>query len=164
MKWREHMPIMADVTQEKQRISDQLAKIDAERSKLQDRLNELEIAERVLSRFGKQRGETQRRGRPAGSQSKQATSKQASGNGESPGVSARRQRTARPEAQAVPLGEATLRAVQAHSGGVSADAVRDYIAKQFGLTVRPNHLGMALQRHRRAGLLEIRDSRWHALR
>jgi hypothetical protein len=158
MKWREHMPIIADVTQEKQRISDQLAKIDAERSKLQDRLNELEIAERVLSRFGKQRGETQRRGRPAGSQSKQA-----SGNGESPGIPARRQRTARPEAQVVPLGEATLRAVQAHSGGVSADAVRDYIAKQFGLTVRPNHLGMALQRHRRAGRLEIRDSRWHAL-
>ena len=153
------MPIMADVTQEKQRISDQLAKIDAERSKLQDRLSELEIAERVLSRFGKQRGETQRRGRPAGSQSKQA-----SGNGESPGIiPARRQRAARPEAQVVPLGEAALRAVQAHSGGVSADAVRDYIAKQFGLTVRPNHLGMALQRHRRAGRLEIRDSRWHAL-
>ena len=153
------MPIIADVTQEKQRISDQLAKIDAERSKLQDRLNELEIAERVLSRFGKQRGETQRRGRPAGSQSKQA-----SGNGESPGIiPARRQRAARPEAQVVPLGEAALRAVQAHSGGVSADAVRDYIAKQFGLTVRPNHLGMALQRHRRAGRLEIRDSRWHAL-
>ncbi len=152
------MPIMAEVTQEKQRISDQLAKIDAERSKLQDRLNELEIAERVLSRFGKQRGETQRRGRPAGSQSKQA-----SGNGESPEIPARRQRTARPKAQVVPLGEATLRAVQAHSGGVSADAVRDYIAKQFGLTVRPNHLGMALQRHRRAGRLEIRDSRWHAL-
>jgi hypothetical protein len=158
MKWREHMPIMADVTQEKQRISDQLAKIEAERSKLQDRLNELEIAERVLSRFGKQRGETQRRSRPPGSQSKQA-----SGNGESPGIPARRQRTARPQAQVVPLGEATLRAVQAHSGGVSADAVRDYIAKQFGLTVRPNHLGMALQRHRRAGRLEIRDSRWHAL-
>ncbi len=152
------MPIMADVTQEKQRISDQLAKIDTERSKLQDRLNELEIAERVLSRFGKQGGETQRRGRPAGSQSKQA-----SGNGESPEIPARRQRTARPKAQVVPLGEATLRAVQAHSGGVSADAVRDYIAKQFGLTVRPNHLGMALQRHRRAGRLEIRDSRWHAL-
>ena len=151
------MPIMADVTQEKQRISDQLAKIDAERSKLQDRLNELEIAERVLSRFGKQRGETQRRGRTAGSQSKQA-----SGNGEIPGIiPARRQRAARPEAQVVPLGEAALRAVQAHSGGVSADAVRDYIAKQFGLTVRPNHLGMALQRHRRAGRLEFRDQRWY---
>src|SRR5260370_33634420 len=145
MKWREHMPIMADVTKEKQRFSDQLAKIDAERSKLQDRLNELEIAERVLSRFGKQRGETQRRGRPAGSQSKQA-----SGNGESPGIiPARRQRTARPEAQVVSLGEAALRAVQAHSSGVSADAVRDYFAKQFWMTVRPKHLGMALPRRQR---------------
>jgi hypothetical protein len=162
MKWREHMPIMADVMQEKQRVSDQLTKIDAERAKLLDRLNELEIAERVLSRFGKQRGDTPRRGRPSGRPSA-PQSKPAGANGESPGVSARRQRAARPAAKAVPLGEATLRAVQAHSGGVSAEAVRDYIAKQFGLTVRPNHLGMALQRLRRAGRLEIRDSGWHAL-
>jgi hypothetical protein len=28
------------------------------------------------------------------------------------------------------------------------------------MTVRPNHLGIALQRHRRAGRLESRDSRW----
>jgi hypothetical protein len=27
--------------------------------------------------------------------------------------------------------------------------------------VRPNHLGMALQRHRRAGHLENRNQRWH---
>src|SRR5260370_17655754 len=113
------MPIMADVTQEKQRISDQLAKIDTERSKLQDRLNELEIAERVLSRFGKQGGETQRRGRPAGSQSKQA-----SGNGESPEIPARRQRTARPTAQVVPLGEATLPALQAHPAALSPHPVQ----------------------------------------
>ena len=152
------MPIMADVTQEKQRISDQLMKVDAERSKLQDRLNELEVAERVLSRFGSRKGATQGRGRPARSQSKAAR-----GNGTTSRAPARRQRAAKPAAQTIPLGEATLRAVQAHSGGVSADAVRNYIAKQFGLTVRPNHMGMALQRHRRAGRLEIRDSRWHVL-
>jgi hypothetical protein len=29
------------------------------------------------------------------------------------------------------------------------------------MTVRPNHLGMALQRHRRAGRLELRDQRWY---
>jgi hypothetical protein len=29
------------------------------------------------------------------------------------------------------------------------------------MTVRPNHLGIALQRHRRAGRLENRDQRWH---
>ncbi len=152
------MPIMADVTQEKQRISDQLVKVDAERSKLQDRLNELEVAERVLSRFGQRKSAPPARGRSAGARSK------ASGdNGKSVKNPARRRRASQPAGQAMPLGEATLRAVQAHSGGVSADAVRNYIAKQFGLTVRPNHLGMALQRHRRAGRLEIRDSRWHVL-
>jgi hypothetical protein len=152
------MPIMVDVAQAKQGISDQLAKLDAERSKLQERLNELEVAERVLSRFGKPLGRTQRRGRSAGSRLKQI-----SGDGASARTSVRPQAPARPQAQPMPLGEAALRAVQAHPGGVSADAVRNYLAKQFRLQVRPNHLGMALQRHRRAGRLEIRDSRWHVL-
>jgi hypothetical protein len=31
----------------------------------------------------------------------------------------------------------------------------------FPMTVRPNHLGIALQRHRRAGRLENRDQRWY---
>ena len=152
------MPIMTEVTQEKQRISEQLAKVDAKRSRLQDRLNELEVAERVLSRFG-QKGQTQRRrARAAEPQSEEPRT-----IAQGPQARARRQRAARPGAQLLPLSEATLRAVKAHSAGISANEVRDYLAKHFGLTVRPNHLGMALQRHRRAGLLEIRDSRWHAL-
>jgi len=149
------MPIIADIVQEKQRVSEQLGKVDAERSRLQDRLNELEVAERVLSRFG-QKASTPRA-------SARATAFQAKRPGDGPRP-ATRQPPAHSEAQSLPLGEATLRAVKAHSGGVSADEVRDYLSKHFGLTVRPNHLGMALQRHRRAGLLEIRDSRWHALR
>jgi hypothetical protein len=36
-----------------------------------------------------------------------------------------------------------------------------YLTRKFGMTVRPNHLGMALQRHRRAGRLEDRDHRWY---
>jgi hypothetical protein len=31
------------------------------------------------------------------------------------------------------------------------------------MTVRPNHLGMALQRHGRAGPLENRNQRWYVL-
>jgi|SRR6516225_5690019 hypothetical protein len=150
------MPIIADIVQEKQRVSEQLGKVDAERSRLQDRLNELEVAERVLSRFGQKpstsRGEVR------------ATPPQAKRLGDGPRPATRQQRATRSEAQLLPLGEATLRAVKAHASGVSADEVRDYLARHFGLSVRPNHLGMALQRHRRAGLLEIRDSRWHALR
>ena len=149
------MPIIADIVQEKQRVSEQLGKVDAERSRLQDRLNELEVAERVLSRFGQKASTPRASARAAAFQAKRP------GDGPRP---ATRQPPAHSEAQSLPLGEATLRAVKAHSGGVSADEVRDYLSKHFGLTVRPNHLGMALQRHRRAGLLEIRDSLWHALR
>jgi len=36
-----------------------------------------------------------------------------------------------------------------------------YLSREFGMSVRPNHLGIALQRHRRAGRLENRDQRWY---
>ncbi|HEY8874874.1 MAG TPA: hypothetical protein VIM52_17730 [Stellaceae bacterium] len=58
------------------------------------------------------------------------------------------------------LGDATLRAVAMHGNGISAEDVRKYIADQLGMQVRPNHLGMALQRHRRAGRLDQRDLLW----
>jgi antitoxin HicB len=61
----------------------------------------------------------------------------------------------------VSLSDATLRAVQAHGGGVTAQDVRDYLSREFGMTVKPNHLGIALQRHRRAGRLENRNERWY---
>jgi hypothetical protein len=55
-----------------------------------------------------------------------------------------------------------LRAVAMHGNGISAEDVRKYIADQLGMQVRPNHLGMALQRHLRAGRLEQRDLLWFA--
>jgi hypothetical protein len=151
------MPITTDLGEEKQRISDQLAKVDAEISRLQDHLSELEVAERVLSRFTQSKGEAKRRGRVAGPRSQTADDRATVHK------SSRAKAGAAVERQAMPLGEAALRAVRAHRGGISAENVREYIAKEFGLEVRPNHLGMALQRHRRAGRLDIRDSRWHAL-
>jgi hypothetical protein len=60
----------------------------------------------------------------------------------------------------VSLSDATLRAVQAYGEGATPSEVLSYLAREFGMTVRPNHLGIALQRHRRAGRLETRDSRW----
>src|ERR1700747_724042 len=65
---RERMATVDEIGQEKQRISERLARLDAERTKLADQLNELEIAERVLSRFGGKApppAERRRRGRPA---------------------------------------------------------------------------------------------------
>jgi hypothetical protein len=54
-----------------------------------------------------------------------------------------------------------LKAVQAHANGASANEVLDYLSRRFGMTVRPNHLGSALQGHRRAGRLENRAQRWY---
>ena len=136
------------IGRERQRVSEQLARLDAERAKLANELNELEIAERVLTQFGKTAGtiERRRRGRPA---------RTAPVAREAPSVRRRRQ------APAVALRDAVLGAVEAHRGGATANDVLTYLSREFGRTVRPNHLGMALQRHRRAGRLELRDERWH---
>jgi len=141
------MATLDEIGQEKQKVSERLARLDAERAKLGAQLNELEVAERVLTRFG--RGDTaerRRRGRPART-------------APAPAAARSRGRAAHP-AQAVSLSDATLRAVQAHGDGATASEVLSYLAREYGMAVRPNHLGIALQRHRRAGRLETRDSRW----
>ena len=58
------------------------------------------------------------------------------------------------------MADATLRAVKALGGAVSAEQIREYLGREFGMQARPNHLGMALARHRRAGRLEENDARW----
>jgi hypothetical protein len=59
------------------------------------------------------------------------------------------------------MSDGILKAVQAHGDGATANAVLNYLSREFGMAVRPNHLGIALQRHRRAGRLENRDQRWY---
>ena len=141
------MATLDEIGQEKQKVSERLARLDAEREKLGAQLNELEVAERVLTRFGRvETTERRRRGRPART---------------APAPAAPRGRAAVAQpAQAVSLSDATLRAVQAYGEGATPSEVLSYLAREFGMTVRPNHLGIALQRHRRAGRLETRDSRW----
>lgn len=148
-QWREmeEMATLEEIAQEKQRISERLARLDAERAKLSDQLSELEIAERVLSRFGKAAApERRRRGRPARTPA--------------PTAPERRARTA-PSAPGLSMSDATLKAVEAHGEGLTAAEILNYLSREFGLSVRPNHLGIALQRHRRAGRLESRDQRWY---
>ena len=143
------MATVDEIGQEKQRIAERLARLDAERVKLAEQLDELEIAERVLSRFGKGGGMTERRkrGRPARTAA--------------PDPGERRSRTVQ-GAPGLSLSDAALQAVAAHGGGATAGDISNYLARELGMTVRPNHLGIALQRHRRAGRLENRDQRWFA--
>jgi hypothetical protein len=142
------MATLDDVGQEKQRLSERLARLDAERTKLGDRLNELETTERVLTRFGGKAATTERRrrGRPAKTAPASAGQRRVRGGQQAPAMS---------------MSDAILKAAQAHGEGATANEVLNYLSREFGMTVRPNHLGIALQRHRRAGRLENRDQRWY---
>jgi hypothetical protein len=142
------MATVDEIGQQRQRVSERLARLDAERTRLSDQLNELEIAERVLTRFGGKPDTTRgrRRGRPARTAPAAAGKRRAQGGQQAPSVS---------------LSDASLKAMQAHGRGATANEVLNYLLREFGMTVRPNHLGIALQRHRRAGRLENRDQRWY---
>jgi hypothetical protein len=146
----EQMATLDEIGQQKQRISERLARLDAERTKLGDQLNELEIAERVLTRFGGKEAsaptERRRRGRPART---------------APAAGKRRSARGRQQAPTVSMSEAILKALQPHDDGATAGEILSYLSREFGMTVRPNHLGIALQRHRRGGRLENRDQRWY---
>jgi hypothetical protein len=94
---------------------------------------------------------------------RRAAAPKAAADAAAPRAAARATTRAAPRAAragGVSLGDATLRAVTEHGQGISAEDVRKYIADQLGIQVRPNHLGMALQRHLRAGRLEQRDLLW----
>lgn len=155
------MPTMDEIGQEKQRLSERLARLDAEREKIAAQLNELEVAERVLARFGGagEASERRRRGRPARPASAPEAQPQRRGRGASRGAP-RGARRGREAASGMSLSEAALKAVEAHPEGLAPNEILDYLQREMGLTVRPNHLGIALQRHRRGGRLETRDSRW----
>jgi hypothetical protein len=140
------MATLDEISEERQKLSERLARLDADRAKLAQQLEELEIAERVLSRFGMaQPAERHRRGRPAATE---------------PTPAKPPSRSAKP-ASTLSLSDATIKAVEAHGGGATAAEVMNYLTRELGMSVRPNHLGIALQRHRRAGRLENRDSRWY---
>jgi hypothetical protein len=112
-----------------------MGRLDAERAKLGAQ-HELEVAERVLTRFGRPEAGERRK---------------------------RRARAAQP-AKAPSVSDAVLRAVHAHPEGASASEVLHHILREFGMTLRPNRLGIALERHLRAGRLEKWGSRWHSPR
>ena len=147
------MSMVDNIAAERQRLTERLAGIDAERTRLADQLAELDAAERVLSKLSpaKAKGPRQKRAQPKNANG--SASAPPSRRGRAPG------RKAAPRA-APPLGEATLRAVGALGSEVSAEQVREYLGKQFGMRVQPNHLGRALQRHRVSGRLSESDGRW----
>jgi hypothetical protein len=149
------MSTMNDLAAHRQRLTDRLARMDAERVKVADELAELEAAERVLSRLSPMKPASRRRiGRPPKAKAAKAAQPSA--------ASAKTARGTRKQGAApkLPLGDAALRAVKALGNKASAEQIRGYLGKKFGMQVQPHHLGRALQRHRVGGRLTERDQHW----
>jgi len=143
------MSTLDEITKEKQRISEALARVDAQREKLSGQLSELEATERVLARY--------RQGWQANrmtSRNKPTTATKAA----APAQSGRRRRTT---------------TAKSASGDRGSPSLGDQIlALAMGKTrqeiaaackgVRPNHIGIAIARHKRAGRIEERDGKLYA--
>ena len=139
------MSTLDEITTEKQWVSEALARVDAQREKLSGQLGELEATERVLARYSK--------GTPA---NRTASAKV-------PTTATKAVAQARPRARAR-TATATKPAGRKRTSSTLGDQV---LALATGKTqqeiaaackgARPNHVGVAIARHKRAGRIEERD-------
>jgi hypothetical protein len=143
------MATLDEITNEKQRVSEALARVDAQREKLAGQLNELEATERVLARYSK------------GTQTKKTASAK---------TSTTATKTAAPARSG---GRPRTTAAKPAEGNRSSPSLSDQVlALATGKTqheiaaackgARPNHVGAAIARHKRAGRIEERDGKLYA--
>jgi hypothetical protein len=143
------MATLDEITKEKERVGEALARIDAQREKLAGQLSELEAAERVLTRYSK------------GTQTKKTTVAKTPTTATKAAAPARgRQRrqttTAKPAGgrrSSSTLGEQVLALA-------TGKTQQEITAACKG--ARPNHVGAAISRHKRAGRIEERDGKLYA--
>ena len=139
------MAALDEITKEKERISEALARVDAQREKLSGQLNELEATERVLARYSEG---TRASRRAPGTATKAAA----------PAQSGRRRHTtaAKPAGtnrSSPSLGDQILALATGKTQQEIAAACKG---------VRANHIGIAIARHKRAGRIEERDGKLYA--
>ena len=143
------MATLDEITKEKERISEALARVDAQREKLTGQLEELEATERVLARYStvmqarkrspakmpttgaKAAAPARLRGRR-----RSATAKSGGGSRSSPSLN--------DQVLALATGKTQQEIVASCKGA------------------RPNHVGAAIARHKRAGRIEERDGKLYA--
>ena len=141
------MSTLDEITKEKQRVSDALARVDAQRERLTSQLSELEATERVLTRYT---GGTEARKAAAAKTTTAATKAvPAPGRG-------RRTTTARPAG-----GKRTSPSLYDQVLALATGKTQQEIAAACR-GARPNHVGVAIARHKRAGRIEERDGKLYA--
>jgi len=139
------MSTLDEITKEKQRVSEALARVDVQRQKLTSQLSELEATERVLGRYGK--GTQARRTDPARTTRAAAPAR---GRGRRPTASAKPTAGKRSSPS---LGDQVLVLATGKTQQEIAAACKG---------ARPNHVGVMIARHKRAGRIEERDGKLYA--
>ena len=140
------LTVMNQITAEKTKISERLARLDAEREKIATQPTDLETAERVLSRVSKTP--------PA-----RRTTSAAAAEAKAPTASRRRpsraaaSRSAGRKPSTPSLGERVL--------ALAIGRTRQELYKACP-NDRPNHVGIAVQRHLRAGRIQEREGKLYA--
>jgi hypothetical protein len=138
--------ILDQISAEKTKVSERLARLDTERATVATRLTDLETAERVLTRVSK----TPRRPTSAAAAETKAAAT-SRGRGRPPRAAATKSAARKPSAPS--LGERVL----ALATGRTQQEL--YLACPND---RPNHVGIAVQRHLRAGRIQERDGKLYA--
>jgi hypothetical protein len=138
------------ITAEKTKLSERLARLDADREKIATQLADLETAERVLTRVSKA---------PPGRRPRSASAAEAKaaiaprGRGRPPRAATAKSAGRERGVQNLGLGERVL----ALATGKTRQEL--YAACPSD---RPNHVGIAVQRHIRAGRIQERDGKLYA--
>ena len=143
------MSTLDEITKEKQRIGETLTRVDAQREKLVSQLSELEMAERVLARHTK------------GAQPKRTASAKMPTTvteAAAPAPSRGHRRTTTAKAAGSKRTPPTLndRVLVLATGKTQ----QEITAACKG--ARPNHVGAAIARHKRAGRIEERGGKLYA--
>ena len=142
------MSTLEEITKEKQRIGEALARIDAQREKLAGEFGELEAAERVLARYSK--------GTPARKTASAKTPTTATKAAVAP-----RPRLPRTRAEEPAGGKRTSSTLSEQVLTLANGKTQQEIAAACK-GARPNHVGGAIARYKRAGRIEERDGKLYA--
>jgi hypothetical protein len=142
------MATLDEITKEKQRLGEALARVDSQREKLASQLSELEAAERVLARYGKDT--------PAAKTAAARTPTTATKPAAPARVRGRRPAAAKPAGGKRSSMNLSDRVLSLATGRTQPEIT----AACKG--ARPNHIGAAIARHKRAGRIEQRDGKLYA--
>src|SRR5262249_4489873 len=140
--------ILDQISAEKTKISERLARLDTDRTAVATRLTERETAERGLARVGKP-PPARRRTSTAAAKAKATPASR--GRGRPPRAAAGKSAGRKPSAPS--LGERIL--------ALATGRTRQELYPECP-NYRPNHIGISVQRHLRAGRIQERDSKLYA--